>query len=271
VETVLRLLASDRSDDSRDSDLQRLERAAAAARRAGLAEPVALEVLQAYARAVGRIVAAEADIAGRPIEGDPVDSYPVRREAWLATVADIGAEVFDCLHRNRLASIVRASDRPPRSGRATVALVDLCGSTGYLLDATEADARALIDELFYVAQTVAHDHEVDVVKYLGDGVLLQHHVPPTLVDATLALVAALGARLPMPASAGVCHGRVVAHAGDSFGAAVGLASRLAEVARPTEVLLDLEDWPACRPGGTARSVPLRGIARERLVLSVGAS
>ena len=61
-------------------------------------------------------------------------------------------------------------------------------------------------------------------------------------------------RTPLPAAAGVAHGRVMAHSGDFLGPAVNLASRLAELAEPNEILIDAEDWPTLLAPGSPRTV-----------------
>jgi adenylate cyclase len=75
-----------------------------------------------------------------------------------------------------------------------------------------------------------------VVKGLGDGAML--HLPDASrgVEAALELVRALSVRVGISAHAGVHAGPVIERDRDLFGRTVNLASRIAEVPRPGEVL-----------------------------------
>jgi Adenylate and Guanylate cyclase catalytic domain len=236
---------------------------------AGINAATGAELIQAYARGVGRIVAAEAEIARRTVSPEPSDSYEERLQAWLQTAGSFGSEVFDNLHRAQLAAAVT----PSAAGavaveRGTVAFVDLCGSTQFMLEQPPQELHALVDELFFVAEAVAAAHDVTVVKYLGDGVVLLAAAPHAAVDAASQLIAELRGRVPLPAGAGVAHGRLLSHAGDCIGPAMNMASRLAELAAGDEVLVDLEDWPAEPPGGSRRMISPRGLRLERAVCAL---
>jgi adenylate cyclase len=76
-----------------------------------------------------------------------------------------------------------------------------------------------------------------VVKLLGDGAML--HLPDARrgVEAALDLVRALSVSLGISAHAGVHAGPVIERDRDLFGRTVNLASRIAETARPGEVLV----------------------------------
>jgi class 3 adenylate cyclase len=110
--------------------------------------------------------------------------------------------------------------------------------------------------------------DVTGVKYLGDGVVLLAAAPHAAVDAASQLIGELRGRVPLPAGAGVAHGRLLSHAGDCIGPAMNMASRLAELAAADAVLVDLEDWPAEPPGGSRRMVSPRGLRLERAVCAL---
>jgi len=94
--------------------------------------------------------------------------------------------------------------------------------------------------------------------------------PDAALEAACRLVGELKGRTPLRASAGVAHGRVLAHAGDFLGPAVNLASRLAEIAQPDEVLVDAEAWPKALALGSPREVSPRGLrAGWRLLIYFG--
>jgi class 3 adenylate cyclase len=75
------------------------------------------------------------------------------------------------------------------------------------------------------------------VKWLGDGVMFQYPDPSDAVRASLDMVdAGKAAGLP-PAHVGIHAGPVLFQEGDYFGRTVNLASRISDVARPSEVLV----------------------------------
>jgi adenylate cyclase len=75
------------------------------------------------------------------------------------------------------------------------------------------------------------------VKWLGDGVMVYFRDPGPGVEAALEMVeGVLSAGLP-PAHVGLHAGPVLSQQGDYFGQTVNLASRIAEYARPGEVLV----------------------------------
>jgi adenylate cyclase len=122
-------------------------------------------------------------------------------------------------------------ERPPG-----IAFVDLSGFTR--LTATDGDevGTSMAMRLLEAAQRVAARHGVDIVKLLGDGVMLHADEPGRLLTAVTELVALLGrADLP-PAHAGVNAGPLVERDGDYYGHAVNLAARIAGSAGPAEVL-----------------------------------
>ncbi|MGB8651239.1 MAG: adenylate cyclase regulatory domain-containing protein [Mycobacteriales bacterium] len=78
-----------------------------------------------------------------------------------------------------------------------------------------------------------------VVKTLGDGVLYTTPTPLTAVQVALDTVEAHRADEELPAvRAGVATGPVLVRLGDVYGEPVNLASRLADEARPSSVLVD---------------------------------
>ncbi len=88
-----------------------------------------------------------------------------------------------------------------------------------------------------VADRLAREHGGRVVKLLGDGALLQFPEAQAAVEASLAVLAAMpGAGLPS-GHAGVHAGPLVLRDGDVFGRTVNIASRIADVAGPDELLV----------------------------------
>ena len=102
----------------------------------------------------------------------------------------------------------------------------------------KADVTALADEL-----------GAEVVKTIGDAVMIRMEDAPAAVELGRRIVAALaGHRLP-PVRVGIHSGPVIAEDGDYFGATVNLASRVTSAAGPGEVLITAATREAAGGGG----------------------
>jgi adenylate cyclase len=78
------------------------------------------------------------------------------------------------------------------------------------------------------------------VKWLGDGVMFYFPDPGPGVLAALDMVEGVAAESLPPAHVGIDAGPVVFQEGDYFGRTVNIAARIAEYARPGEVLVSEE-------------------------------
>ena len=78
------------------------------------------------------------------------------------------------------------------------------------------------------------------MKWLGDGVMFYFREPAAAVLAALEMAEAVGRQGLPPAHVGIHVGPVVFQEGDYFGRTVNLAARIAEYARPGEVLVSQE-------------------------------
>jgi adenylate cyclase len=120
----------------------------------------------------------------------------------------------------------------------TFLFCDLVGFTA-LTDA-EGDERAaaVAAALQLRVRDVAADHEVEVVKAMGDAAMVRCEDPAGAIRFALRLVDEVDADpvLP-PVRVGVHSGSAVGHDGDWYGRAVNVASRLCSVAAGGEVLV----------------------------------
>jgi class 3 adenylate cyclase len=103
------------------------------------------------------------------------------------------------------------------------------------------------------------------VKWLGDGVMFYFRDPAAAVLAAVEMTAVVvGHGLP-PAHVGVCAGPVIFQEGDYFGRTVNLAARIAEYARPGQVLVSQEVVDAAQGGPVSFTelgpVALKGVPR----------
>jgi adenylate cyclase len=75
------------------------------------------------------------------------------------------------------------------------------------------------------------------VKWLGDGVMIHFRAPGPGVAAALEMVDGVASAGLPPAHVGLHAGPVLFQEGDYFGQTVNLAARIADYARPGEVLV----------------------------------
>ncbi len=163
-----------------------------------------------------------------------------------------------------------------------VAFVDLVGFTTLGGQLAAEELGTVISRFGELAGDVA-ESQVRLVKTIGDAAMFACREVPQLVDAALRLLESVQAADLPNARAGVAFGPAVARAGDLYGHAVNLASRVTAVARPDSVLCTEEVRDAAgeefdfsyagkhRLKGIGNSVPLyrarraRGRRRGRLV------
>ncbi len=123
-------------------------------------------------------------------------------------------------------------DHPP-----AMCFLDITGYTRLTQERGDAAAAELADELGRLVQRTSVKHGGRPVKWLGDGVMLFFPKPGPGVEAALEMVAGVtDAGLP-PAHVGLHAGPVIFQQGDYYGQTVNMASRIAEYARPGEVLV----------------------------------
>jgi adenylate cyclase len=143
-----------------------------------------------------------------------------------------------------------------------IVFIDLSGYTRRTDVMGDTEAAEVATAFSHLVRTETTRHSGSVVKFLGDGVMLHFSNPADGVSCARGLLVALAeAGLP-PARAGIAVGALVSRDGDYFGQTVNIASRIADYARPGEVLITetgaeaVSDSVALRPIGP---VTLRGV------------
>jgi adenylate cyclase len=127
-------------------------------------------------------------------------------------------------------------------------------------DEAAADhARSLVD----LVRRASMEHAGQLVKMLGDGAMLHFVDASAAVRCGLELVERVsGAGLP-PARVGVNAGPLIQRDGDYFGRTVNIAARVADYARPNEVLATAEAVRGVSSGiefAQIGEVSLKGVA-----------
>jgi class 3 adenylate cyclase len=199
---------------------------------------------QAYGRGVGRIVDAEVELTRLLVRATAPERRAGTLDSFLASMVPLASRLFEALHTRQLrdglalALSDTAIDEAAVSPRA-VALVDLVDSTGFLASARPEETERLVDSLCEAATDCIASRDVVIVKYLGDGFIMVARDPDEVAGAAIQAVQALGRSCQRPARAGLAVGPLTRRAGDYFGFAVNKAQRLASLAEPNTVLVDL--------------------------------
>jgi adenylate cyclase len=141
------------------------------------------------------------------------------------------------------AGLYRRLERPP-----AMCFLDLTGYTRLTEERGDEAAAELATRLATLVRRSAQEHDGTPVKWLGDGVMFYFREPAAAVLAALEMVEVVGSHGLPPAHVGVHAGPVVFQEGDYFGRTVNLAARIAEYARPGEVLVSQEVVDAADPG-----------------------
>ncbi|MDQ6607620.1 MAG: adenylate/guanylate cyclase domain-containing protein [Actinomycetota bacterium] len=212
---------------------------------AGLDRSALPHVLQAYVRAVSRIVAVEAGVALEALRGVEADRRAEVIGRMIDALLPASLRGFDLLHRAMLQdALLEASDVVTATAsdfeNMAVGMVDLVRSTDYLSRASAEDLEKLVDAIFAAGQAATSERAAHIVKYVGDGVFIAANDVGSVADAALDAIERLEAVLPLRARGGVSYGFVVQRAGDVFGLPVNLAQALTKAARPGKVLLSAE-------------------------------
>jgi adenylate cyclase len=150
-----------------------------------------------------------------------------------------------------------------------IAFLDLTGYTALTEEQGDQAGAELADRLATLVNEAAQPHNGQPVKWLGDGVMFHFAEPAGAVLTALDLVEQTPATVDVRARVGVNAGRVIFRDGDYFGRTVNVAARIADYARPGEVLVSdevKERWS----GDSVRFDPIGPVAlkglREELVL-----
>jgi adenylate cyclase len=130
---------------------------------------------------------------------------------------------------------------PSNQHAGTFVFADLAGYTALTARWGDDLAAQVAIALRDAAGRLAGEHRGQLVKSMGDSVLLRTAVPADGVRLGIAIAQAAPA---LRARVGIHAGPAVEHEGDWFGLAVNLSSRLSAQAAPGEVLVSEPTWRA---------------------------
>jgi len=175
-------------------------------------------------------------------------------QTWTANI--IGG--FEYLLQRE--GLYHPGERPP-----AICFLDVTGYTRLTQERGDHAAADLAESLARLVQRTSAEHAGRPVKWLGDGVMFYFRDPGNGVLAALEMVdGVVAAGLP-PAHVGLHAGPVVMQEGDYFGQTVNVAARIAEYARPGEVLVSEAVFDAAKATRGLRfreigAVELKGVS-----------
>ena len=140
----------------------------------------------------------------------------------------------------------------PRQGRVAVMFTDLVGFSSWALEAGDRAAIRLLREVSEAIEPPIAEHRGEVVKRLGDGLMAAFWDAPSAAEAAFAAreraasIEVEGYRAQL--RTGIHLGRPRRIGGDYFGVDVNIAARLADAAKPGEILVSDSALEALEPG-----------------------
>lgn len=224
---------------------------------------------ESMARLAATVAAAGAETFLRPgdSEAEVAERFDQLAEELTPALTPVMAAAFsahlrESVHRARLLQEERRSGRLAGQFDLHVCFADLVGFTRLGGELEVEELGTVAGQLADLATEQARS-PVRLVKTIGDAVMLVSTEPESLVRAALKLVQAVE-RSDLPSlRAGIAAGPTVQRAGDYFGHAVNLASRVTGVARPDSVLGTREVREATREAfewSAAGRFRLKGVA-----------
>ena len=153
--------------------------------------------------------------------------------------------VLEALFRAHLANAIRRSRRArARAGsdlaQMTVGFVDLVGFTPLSRQLSSQELGALVDRFETQANDITTARDGRLVKIIGDEVMFVAVDAAAACDIALTLVDRFRADASVMPRGGLATGTLLMRGGDYYGPVVNLASRVAELAVPREVLVTTE-------------------------------
>jgi adenylate cyclase len=203
---------------------------------------------RARERALGddRFVDSLSTARGRPADLAAQHLVALRGES-PGFLGELGLSALQAWQR-----LAESQDRGRGEVDVAVLFTDLVGFSSWTLEAGDRAAIRLLREFAEATEPPILERRGEVVKRLGDGVMGAFWDAPSATDAAFAAAertAAIEVEGYRPQlRTGIHLGRPRKIGGDYFGVDVNIAARLAEAARPGEVLVSDRTLGALEPG-----------------------
>jgi len=152
-----------------------------------------------------------------------------QEHAWSKSAVDVVEGALES------AGLYSRLHHPP-----AVCFLDITGYTRLTEERGDEAAADLAARMATLVRRSSQEHGGQPVKWLGDGVMFLFPDPGPGVLAALDMVEGVATYALPPAHVGIHSGPVVFQEGDYFGRTVNIAARIAEYARPGEVVVSQE-------------------------------
>jgi adenylate cyclase len=187
-------------------------------------------IAPALAGGGGADAVADAELADRTVvlsEQAMLAMYHAQQaRAWTANLIDS----FERLLAE--AGLHSRLERPP-----TICFLDITGYTRLTQERGDDAAAELAGTVARLVERSSVRHDGKPIKWLGDGVMFHFRDAAASVLSALEMVDWLASAGLPPAHVGLHAGPVLFQSGDYFGQTVNVAARIADYARPGEVLV----------------------------------
>jgi class 3 adenylate cyclase len=178
----------------------------------------------------GEMLGAQADLGARmaPLAEQAIFAlyHGQQEHAWSQSAVEY---VEAALER---AGLINRPPRPP-----AMCFLDITGYTRLTEERGDQAAVGVATALSTLVRRSSTEHGGQPVKWLGDGVMFHFRDPGQGVVSALEMTEGVAGHGLPPAHVGLHAGPVVFQGGDYFGRTVNVAARIAEYARPGEVLV----------------------------------
>jgi adenylate cyclase len=208
--------------------------------------------LEQFLRVVGSSLARIADAAAALFLAE-VEAPLAERQAGELALAQANLEaiqllaplrqVMDALFLSHMELAIARSEAAREhstslvTGYLCVGFVDLVGFTQLSQQMPVAELRTLVDDFESAAYDVVGSRGGRVVKLIGDEVMFVAVDPVAACEIGLALLARFGDDTAVMPRGALALGEVLTRGGDYYGTVVNLASRVADLAVPREILV----------------------------------
>ena len=234
----------------------------------GIIDEVSTQLFRVAGTSLRRIaeavVAAYVQDVEAPADGDGINPLELAElNEYASGLLMSFADTIGVLFRHHMWVAVRRQ-RAGQEGlterrliRMGLAFVDLVGFTPISRSLTPGELIEVIEKFEHTAFEVTVGHGGRVVKSIGDEVMVAAADHDTVAAIAVELVGTFEGHPSIQPRAGVSAGEVLFRLGDYYGPVVNLASRLADVAEPGEVLTD-------RHEPTSDRIDFTGLGQRRL-------
>lgn len=158
------------------------------------------------------------------------------------------------------------------TARLAVGFVDLVGFTPLAQRIASSELREIVERFEETAHDVVTSHGGRLVKVIGDEVMFVTVDAASACDVALTLLDRFAADASVAPRGGIAFGDLLLRGGDYYGAIVNLASRVAQLAVPREMLVT-QEVATHAAGGALRFEPagkrmLKGLEEPVSLLTV---